>query len=55
MADVFNHDGFNINIAEAARAVGDEHGMMAGRTDQGKGVIDFACQNFLRGGDCASG
>ncbi len=55
MADVFDHDGFDINVAEAARAVGDKHGMMAGRTHEGKGVIDFTGQHFLCGGDRASG
>jgi len=42
MADVFNHHGFNIDVAESPRAVGDQHGMMAGRPDQGKGVVHVA-------------
>ena len=55
MTDIFDHHGFNVDIAEAACAVGDQHGMMAGRTHQGKGIVYLAGQNFLSGGDCASG
>jgi hypothetical protein len=55
MPDIFNHHGFDVNVAETACAVGDQHGMMARRPHQSKGVVDFAAQNFLCGGDCAPG
>jgi len=55
MPDVFDHDGFNVDIAESPRAVGDEHRVVAGRPDQRKGVVHLAGKNFFSGRDGAAG
>ena len=54
LADVFDHDRFDVDIAEAAGAVDDEHRMVARRPDQGKGIVDLAGEDLLRRGDGAA-
>ena len=54
MPDVFNHDRFDVHIAEAAGAVDDEHRVVARRPDQGEGVVHFAGENLVRCGDGAA-
>jgi len=39
-AQVLDHDGFDIHVAESPRAVHDPHGMVTGRTDQGEPPLD---------------
>ncbi|OQB52081.1 MAG: hypothetical protein BWX99_02633 [Deltaproteobacteria bacterium ADurb.Bin151] len=55
MPDIFDHHGFNVDVAETPCAVGDQHGMMAWWPYQGKGVVNFAAQYFLRSGNCPAG
>ena len=41
LAQVFDHHGFDVDIAEASSPVHHPHGMMAGRTNQGETALDI--------------
>jgi len=46
---VFNHNRFNIYIAEPSGAVDDPHGMVPGRADKREGIINLFL-HYLFGG-----
>ena len=53
-ADVLDHDRFDVDIAEAAGAVDDEHRMVTRRPDQREGVVHLSGEDLLRRGDGAA-
>ena len=53
-AQVFDHHGFHVHVAEAAVAVGDAHGVMSRRPHQGEGPFTFPGKHELTGPDGAS-
>ncbi len=46
LAQVFDHDGFDIDVAEASSPVYHPHRMMAGRTNQSKTASDIFFENL---------
>ena len=55
LADPFDHDGFNVHVAEAPAAVNRAHGVMSRRPDHGEGPVPFLAHDELRGADGSSG
>ena len=53
-AQVFDHHGFHVHVAEAAVAVGDAHGVMSRRPYQGEGPLAFPGKHEFTGPDGAS-
>ena len=53
-AQVFDHHGFHVHVAEAAVAVGDAHGVMSRRPHQGEGPLAFPGKHEFPGPDGAS-
>ena len=46
-ADVLDHDGLDVDVAEAAGAVDDAHGVVPGGPDECEGIVDLACEHLL--------
>ena len=53
--DIFDHDCFDIHITESPVSVDNRHGMVTGRTNQCKCIVDFTVEDFLSRRDGAAG
>ena len=53
--EVLDHDGLDVDVAEAAGPVDDAHGVVPRRPDQREGLVDLACEHLLGRRDGAAG
>ena len=46
-AEVLDHDGLDVDVAEAPGAVDDAHGVVPRGADEREGIVDLACKHLL--------